>query len=252
MPRASDYLLQGYTYHLTHRCQEKLFLLKAGRDRDAYRKWLREGVDRYGVPVYGYCITHNHVHVVAHASDREAVSRMMQLAAGATAKGFNIRKDRENAMWEHPYHCTIIQGGRHLLNCLRYIDLNMVRAGRVAHPGVWRWCGYDELVGRRKRYRILNIEHLVEQVGMGTVKEFHEWYANAIQERLAATCREREPHWTASLAVGDEHFVAGITREYRHRSEFETAKASDGTWAVRESPTAYTVKMTEKTGANDP
>ncbi len=132
MPRASDYLVEGYTYHLTHRCQERRFLLRARRDRDAYRRWLRDGIKRYRVPVYGYCITHNHVHLVVEALDRVAVSRLMQLAAGATAKNFNLRAGRVNAMWEHPYRCTIIQDGRHLLNCLRYVDLNMV--GSFQHP----------------------------------------------------------------------------------------------------------------------
>jgi hypothetical protein len=33
-------------------------------------------------------------------------------------------------MWEHPFHCTVVEDGRHLLNCLVYISLNMVRAVR--------------------------------------------------------------------------------------------------------------------------
>jgi hypothetical protein len=36
---------------------------------------------------------------------------------------------------------------------MRYIDLNMVRAGVVTHPSAWAWCGYEELVGERQRYR---------------------------------------------------------------------------------------------------
>ena len=46
MPNASRYLEPGYTYHLTHRCHDRRFLLKFGRDRDLYRHWLREGARR--------------------------------------------------------------------------------------------------------------------------------------------------------------------------------------------------------------
>ena len=166
MPRATRYLVEGYTYHLTHRCHDKAFLLRFKEERDAYREWLRIGAKRHRVPVYAYCITRNHVHVVAHVDNRHDVAAMMHLAAGAVAQHFNKRKEREGSVWEHPYQCTMIENGRHLLNCLSYIDLNMVRAGVVSHPEQWRWCGYDELSGVRKRYRILNIDRLLKSLGI--------------------------------------------------------------------------------------
>ncbi len=55
---------------------------------------------------------------------------------------------RGGAFWEARYHCTLVDGGEHAFNCIRCIDLNMVRAGVVGHPLEWRWCGHDELVGR--------------------------------------------------------------------------------------------------------
>ncbi|MBS3763693.1 MAG: transposase [Planctomycetes bacterium] len=63
MPRANRYILPGHPYHLTHRCHDREFLLRFQRDRDTYRKWLREGMSRHGVAVLGQCITSNHVHL---------------------------------------------------------------------------------------------------------------------------------------------------------------------------------------------
>ena len=111
-------MVEGHTYHLTHRCHDRRFLLRFKRERKAYREWLRVGVKRYGVSVYGYCITSSHTHVVAHVDDREAVARLMQLASGALARQLNERKGHEGSVWEHPYQCTMVQNGRHLLNCL--------------------------------------------------------------------------------------------------------------------------------------
>ena len=176
MPRSSDYLLPGYTYHLTHRCHDRQFLLEFTRDRDTYREWLREAARRHRVPVYGYCITSNHVHVLVHADNTADVGRFMHLAAGATAKQYNVRKDRTGAMWEHPYHCTVVEDGRHLLNCLVYINLNMVRAGAVAHPEEWRWCSHDELTGKRQRYCLLNKDRLLQSLDLGSESRLREWY----------------------------------------------------------------------------
>ena len=46
MPRAHRHVLDGRTYHVTHRCHDREFLLKFARDRDAYRMWLRAGLAR--------------------------------------------------------------------------------------------------------------------------------------------------------------------------------------------------------------
>ncbi len=113
------------------------------------------------------------------------------------------------------------------MNCLRYVDLNMVRAGVVSHPREWPQCGYDELVGLRQRYRLLQLEDLALRTGFGSVKEFHEFYSESIEERLAADVGRRESHWTESLAVGDREFVEGLTSEYGRRVEFVTGQAPD-------------------------
>ena len=91
MPRSNRYLVAGYTYHLTHRCHNREFHLKRVRERDVYRKWLREGVRRFDVSVYAYSVTHNHVHVVAHADDLESLTGMMHLASGSTARACSKR-----------------------------------------------------------------------------------------------------------------------------------------------------------------
>ena len=82
-------MVEGYTYHLTHRCHNRGHFLKSERERDLYRKWFREGIQRFDVSVYAYAVTHNHVHVVAHADTLEAISGMMHLAAGSVAKYYN-------------------------------------------------------------------------------------------------------------------------------------------------------------------
>ena len=172
MPRATRYLQEGFIYHLTHRCHDAQFFLRFSKERNVYREWLRIGVQRYGVPVLGYNVTCNHVHVVAEVQDRYAVADMMKLAAGVVAQKSHRRKGHEGSVWEHPYHCTRIQDGKHLLNCLRYVDLNMVRTRKVKHPCEWRWCGYDELTGARRRYRIVDQERLLHCTGIANMGEF--------------------------------------------------------------------------------
>ena len=61
----------------------------------------------------------------------------MQLIAGRTAHEYNQRKGRSGAFWEDRYHATAVDSDKYLARCMVYIDLNMVRAGVVSHPGEW-------------------------------------------------------------------------------------------------------------------
>jgi putative transposase len=47
-----------------------------------------------------------------------------------------------------------------LWECLCYIELNLNRCGVVCHPREWDWLGYHEIVGLRRRYRLIDLDRL--------------------------------------------------------------------------------------------
>jgi putative transposase len=91
--------------------------------------------------------------------------KRIQLVAGRTGQEYNQRKDRKGAFWEDRYHATVIESGEHLLRCIVYIDLNMVRAGIVDHPSQWPFCGYNEIQEPRRKNVLINYEKLRELAG---------------------------------------------------------------------------------------
>ncbi len=228
-------------------------MLRFSRERDHYREWLRVGAQRYRVAVLGCTITSNHVHVVVDVEDRYAVAEMMKLAAGVVAQARHRRKGGEDSVWEHPYQCTRIQDGRHLLNCLRYVDLNMVRAGKVAHPRQWRWCGYDELTGQRKRYRIVDRERLLDRTGFSTMDEFARFYMESIEQALAGGRSERQAWWTEAVAVGNEDFINDAAQACTYRRSMDkhaiTIPGQESAWIVCEPTVAYRVDSRQKNGS---
>src|SRR5512134_3358353 len=172
MPRANRYLVPGQVYHLTHRCHNRQFLLRYARDRHAYRMKIRQAVVRFEVSLLDYSLTSNHVHLVACAEDPERISCFMQMVEGEFAQAYNRRKRRHGAYWEDRFHSTMIEPGGHLERCMVYIGLNMVRCGVVRHPREWPWCGYQELMGMRQRFRILDFQRLLGLLGGVSPAEF--------------------------------------------------------------------------------
>ncbi len=131
MPRANRHFLPGHIWHITHRCHHKAFLLKFARDRRRYLRWVFEAKKRFGLSVLDYMVTSNHVHLLVKDTGPHVIPQSMQLIAGRTAQEYNQRKRRQGAFWEDRYHATAIEADEHLLRCVVYIDLNMVRASAV-------------------------------------------------------------------------------------------------------------------------
>ena len=98
----------------------------------------------------------------------------MKLVAGRTGQEYNLRKKRKGAFWEDRYHATAIESEEHLLKCLTYIDLNMVRNGVVSHPSEWSFCGYNEIQKPRKKNVLIAYQRLAELTGFESYTAFQE------------------------------------------------------------------------------
>jgi putative transposase len=239
MPRANRYLTAGAAYHLTHRCHDRAFLLKFARDRDGYREILRVESARRGLSVLSYAITSNHVHLLVADTDAASVAAFMQATQGRFAEEYNRRKGRQGAFWSDRYHATMIEGGDHLWACLKYIDLNMVRAGVVGHPREWEWTAWRELMGERQRYRLIDPAALLDRLEGVTPAAFRRSYRALIEEALKQRAGlRRDGRWTEAMAVGGERFVDGLAARLEAgdlRRNWTRQATNDGGWVLRES-----------------
>ncbi len=206
MPRASRIFEPGQVFHITHRCHKREFLLKFRQDRERYRYWLYQARKRYGFCVLNYMITSNHIHLLVMCTTEDIIPSSMQLVAGRTAQEYNLRKKRNGAFWEDRYHVSIVEAGEYFHRCFIYIDLNMVRTGRVHNPLHWEFCGYYELFYGKQRYQVLSINGVLELLGYQSIKEFRDNHPLLIEEILKENTLPREPLWTENKIIGSELF----------------------------------------------
>lgn len=125
----------------------------------------------------------------------------------------------------------------------------MVRCGVVGHPREWEWVGYHEIMGKRRRYRLLDLERLCWRLGTADVKEVRENLEAALVEAIAQGKLKREPVWTESLAVGSAGFVEKAKPLVLTRRETELIELGDGVSLLRESAPPYGLEKSWKSGA---
>lgn len=212
MPRARRNFVPGYVWHITQRCHKKEFLLRFKRDRKVWKHWLFEAKKRFGCRIFNYIVTSNHIHLLIESKKPDDISSTMQMVSGRTAQAYNKRKTRPGAFWQDRYHATVVETDEHFLRCMTYIDLNMVRAGAAAHPSAWDVTGYHEFHEKRQRYRIIDLDTVLQYSDVGSLAEFRLLHLEWLDSQIATDQLKREPEWTESIAVGSPAFTEEVRR----------------------------------------
>ena len=131
--------LPGVPLHLTQRGVNGAATFLDDDDRGAYMQALAFAASEHEVAVHGYVLMSNHVHLLVGSVHAGAVSRMMQSVGRRYVRRFNARHERTGTLWEGRFKSCLVDSDRYLLACLRYIELNPVRAAMVALPWEHRW-----------------------------------------------------------------------------------------------------------------
>jgi REP element-mobilizing transposase RayT len=181
--------------------------LKFDRDKRRWIHWLFEAKKRFGLIVLNITVTSNHIHLLVYDGKVNIIPKSVQLIAGRTGREYNQRKNRKGAFWEDRYHATAVKTGDHLIRCLAYIDLNMIRAGVVRHPCEWMFGGYNEIQNPKQRYSLINRQRLAALLGIKYIDQLSEYHRSWVEEILKSELNQRDAKWTESIAVGDKEFV---------------------------------------------
>ena len=247
MPRANRHYVPGLIWHITDRCHKREFLLKFSRDRKRWLYWLYQAKKKYGLCVLNYALTSNHIHLMVFDKGKvNVIPDSIHLVASRTAQEYNERKSRSGAFWEDRYNATAVESDSHFLRCMIYIDLNMVRAGVVCHPKEWRYCGYNEIVSNRQRYRIIDSSKLINLLNLKSRSELRAIYEASISQEIGADNLKRESMWTESIAVGSKIFVEHIAERLGYKARGRKLIDHQGTFELREEKCSYRHSLPSK------
>lgn len=143
MPRYPRVFLPDMPVHIVHRGHDRQPIFSRPGDYSYYLANVIEMKSQCAVRVFGYCLMTNHVHlVVAPHDDPTLVSQFMRTIAARQTRHINKRKNRTGTLWDGRFKASLIDTDAYLLACLRYVDLNPVRAALVTAPENYRWSSY--------------------------------------------------------------------------------------------------------------
>jgi len=148
MPRRLRIHLPGGFYHVTLRGnhQERIFF--AEDDRLLLNTIVARSLERHAARLHAYCWMSNHLHLLVQVSDEPLSSPMRQIAS-EFARAMHLKMDRTGHLFERRHHAILVDTDAYLLELVRYIHLNPVRARIVARADDYPWSSHHTYMGRR-------------------------------------------------------------------------------------------------------
>ena len=202
----------GAVFHVTSRGnnREKIFLDED--DFERYRFLLRKYHAKHNFKLYAYALMPNHVHLLIQTSTTASISKIMHAINTSYAMYFNSKHDHTGHVWQGRFHSSIIDTENYLLEVMRYMDLNPVRASISKRPENYDWTSYRRYA-EGKRDDLLDPHELYLNISKRNAQR-QQVYREFVEERLEEGAGQREPALTYSIFVGGEDFESRMIRLY--------------------------------------
>lgn len=133
-------------------------------DRLHFYMLLQQGVERYKYRVHGFCLMSNHVHLVLEVG-AQPLAKIMQNLSFRYTRWVNKKQKRIGHLFQGRYKAILVDRESYLLELVRYVHLNPVRAKLVRQAHLYPWSGHRAYLGRQT-LPWLTTEWVLNQFGM--------------------------------------------------------------------------------------
>lgn len=209
MPRKPRMYLPGVPCHVIQRGNNRQASFFSAADQVFYLECLQDAARRYGVAVHAYVLMTNHVHLLATPVEADSISRTMQSIGRRYVQYVNLNYRRTGTLWESRHKASLVDAEGYLLHCMRYIELNPVRAGMVPRPADYRWSSYranvqqerNDLITRHEIYNALGLDDEAR------AQAYRELFSTALNSNQVRLIRQSAAF---SMPTGDDRFRAQV------------------------------------------
>jgi len=152
MPRQARIDAPGALHHIICRDIERCNIFRDNTDRNRFVERLGAVLQKSTTPCYAWALIPNHFHLLLKTGNEPVAGIMRRLLTGY-AVTFNQRHRRCGRLFQNRYKSILCQEDTYLLELVRYIHLNPLRAGIVKDLKAldrYAYSGHSAVIGKRK------------------------------------------------------------------------------------------------------
>ena len=216
MPRKPRFYLPGTPVHIVQRGHSREPVFFENDNYSAYLEWLEQASERYGCAIHAYVLMTNHIHILATPDNQNSISQMMQYLGRHYVPYINHNYGSSGSIWEGRYKASMIHEDEYLLTCMRYIELNPVRANMVKTPGAYRWSSF-RVNGRGEGNTLVQPHSLYQSLGRTRQQRqdaYQALFKTHVDHKTAENIRSA---WQTGTPLGNEDFRRKVEQKLQCR-----------------------------------
>ena len=213
MARLPRFVITGQPQHVIQRGNNRQDIFRADEDYRFYLEKLSDAAKKHGCDIHAYVLMTNHVHLLVTPHKEDGIGKMMQMLGRYYVQYFNHCYKRTGTLWEGRYKAALIDSEQYLLTCMRYIELNPVRAqNMVNHPAEYPWSSYAlNALGKENQLVKSHSEYL--RLG-ATEQDRQSAYRQLFRARIPEMTLEALREATnKAWVMGGERFKARVSKQ---------------------------------------
>lgn len=153
MPRIARKYKEASFFHVITQGINKEYIFKKEIYIYQYLKIFRKYAKELNIEIKAYCIMGNHTHFLLKVENIEKLSKLMQKVNSLYARYYNYMENkRVGYVFRDRFVSEPITSIKHLVQCIKYIHMNPVKAKIVKDMSEYKFSSYKFYTKRIKNY----------------------------------------------------------------------------------------------------
>lgn len=204
----------GAWYHVMNRGRRKENIFLSPNDYETFIKVLQEASAGWNLQISAYCLMSNHYHLLVHTPDGN-VSRCMRHINGVYTQRFNRIHKADGQLFRGRYKAVLIDADSHLIEVLRYIHRNPLRAGIVKELNDFSWSSHPGYISKAKKWEWLHKDFLLSMISDKKSKR-KSAYINFVSEGESEKIERFYSLKNLPSLLGSDSFKEWVKEKFSH------------------------------------
>jgi putative transposase len=210
---------QGAWYHAMNRGRRGEAIFRNQADYALFLDLLREATTMWNVRIAGYCLMPNHHHLLVQTPDAN-LSRFMRHVDGVYTQRFNRAHNCDGSLFRGRYKAILVEADTYLLELLRYIHRNPLRAGLVNSLHRYRWSSHSGYVSHSRRWSWLSTELILSMLS-GDQENRALAYQTFMSEPESPELMDLFSRRKVPSLLGSEGFIGWVRAKFHNLRDYQ-------------------------------
>ncbi len=199
-------------YHIMNRGRRGEIIFEDRKDYLMFLEVLQESIVLFDCRFAAFCLMPNHYHILVQTPQGN-VSRVMRHVNGVYTQRFNRRHDYDGQLFRGRFKSVLVEGDSHLLEVLRYIHRNPVRAEISESVAKYPWSSHSAYVSTTGKQAWVDTEFLLSMFSE-TPSKARNRYRKFVKNEEPKEIRNFFGKKNLPAIMGTRDFIEGVRADF--------------------------------------